>query len=252
MPIRPPPHNAAPPPRNGGEQHAIGAHGRSDRRQHERGNVFLFILLGVVLFAALSYTMARSFRSEGTDRVSSRKADLAATEIIDYAQRIGRAVNSMRSKGISENDISLQFGGNYINTACNDATDPSFPACQVFHADGGRVKVQTPPENANDGSAWHFTGSSCIASAAACATDTFSNEELLAVLPNLDVKVCTAINKKLGITTATPASAASFDASQFTGSFADGTAIVLAGGPYNAACFSNGGQYHFYMILIDR
>lgn len=221
------------------------------KRKGERGNVFLFILLGVVLFAALSYTMARGFRSEGTSKISDRRAELAATEIMDFSQRVSRAVNAMRAKNISENDISLEFAGNFVNANCNDGADPNYPACQVFNPSGGRITEQAPPENANDGTSWHFTGSSCVDSAAACASDSVSNEELLLVLPNLESNVCESINKKLGIT-GIPASAASYSATAFTGSFSDNTAIVLAGGPFNSACFSNGGNNHFYAILIER
>ena len=222
-------------------------------RTKEAGNVFLFILLGIVLFAAVSYVMSRGFRTTGTDQISDRRAELAATEIMDFSQRVERAISKIRSKGISESDISLEHDGNFINTNCNDAADTEFPDCQVFNASGGRVTVLTPPEGANDGTGWHFTGATCIedSSNTTCETDGISNEEILMILPNLRDNVCSFINKKLNIT-GIPAATGTYSATAFTGSFADDSEIIIATGPYDTACYSDGTNNQFYFTLIKR
>lgn len=219
---------------------------KNKTRQHEAGNVFLFILLGIALFAAISYTMSRDFRSEGTSRITERQAELAATEIMTYAQRVERAVNAIRSKSISESDISLEHNGNFINTNCDESTDPRFPDCQVFNGAGGRVKPQTPPERANDGSNWHYTGHSCIEAASV----TVCNEELLMILPNVDTNVCEFINRRLNIT-GIPSATGTYSATAFTGTFADGSVIILPGAP-DTACYTNGANNFFYFTLLKR
>ena len=60
----------------------------AQNRKTEAGNVFLFILLGIVLFATLSYIMSRGFRTTGTDQISDRRAELAATEIMNFSQQL--------------------------------------------------------------------------------------------------------------------------------------------------------------------
>lgn len=220
-------------------------------RQRERGNVFLFILLGIVLFAALSFTMSRGMRSEGTERINDRRADLAATEVLTFVQRVERGVNRLRRNGVSENGISFDLP----STANYDHGQPD--SNKVFHAAGGSISFAAPPENANDGTIWLFTGETCIpdigSGAAGCGSDTVSNEELLMVLPNVDVAVCEEINSRLNIT-GIPAETDNDAPStaEYVGAFADGIEINLLGGPFNSACFSDGTNNYFYKVLIAR
>lgn len=220
-------------------------------RRGERGNVFVFILLGIVLFAALTLALTRGMRGETTGAMTAQKAVLAAADILDHAQQLGRAVDHLRRRGISENDISFE-----------QASDPAYdahgqpPANQVFHVEGGKAAWKTPPAGANDGSGWTFTGATCIPGigegAASCDTDTVSNEELLAVLSGLNESVCWEINRRLGITGIPADSGGGAAATKYTGNFADGTKIALPGGPFSAACFSQGSGHHFYAVLIAR
>lgn len=226
-------------------------------RSNESGNVFLFILIGIVLFAAISFVMSRGFQSEGTSKMSQRQADLAAADIMNYAQRVQRGISQIRRQSISENDLSLEFDGNFINTNCDAPGDDFFPDCQVFNPQGGRVSEVSPPAGSNNGTNWYFTGHTCIADIGTgdgtCESDSISNEELLIVLRNLDQDVCTAINQRLNITGIPADSGGGFSTTAFVGTFADDTELIVAGGPFESACYNNGsGVFHFYSVLIAR
>lgn len=88
----------------------------------QSGNVFIIILMGIVLFAVLSYTVARGRASETTDKLSAQKAALAAADIVNYAQRLERGVARLRQKSISENDISFESTQDvaYAHTPCRN------------------------------------------------------------------------------------------------------------------------------------
>ncbi len=223
-------------------------------RTKESGNVFFFVFLGVALFATLAYVVARGMRSDTTATLNKRQVELAAADVLNYAQKLEHGVARLRRKNISESDISFENNADFVNTACDTGADPEFPRCQIFHPSGGGFSYLSPDDNVTT-SEWHFTGDTCIINigtgAAGCDSDTdSSNEELLAVLPNISQTVCTEINDRLGIG-ATPASAGGHAAAKFTGTFADDT--VLDGlDDVNAACFSNGGNFHFYRVLIAR
>lgn len=114
---------------------------QNKKRRGEAGNIFLFILLGIVLFAAISFVMSRGFRSEGTSKVSARQAELIASEIIAHGQAIKRTVERLQRKGCSENEISFYsdkmdieafFKNNY-----NHGTAPIDKSCHVFDPNGG-------------------------------------------------------------------------------------------------------------------
>ena len=229
---------------------------QNNQRTAERGNVFLLILLGVVIFAALSFVIARGMRTDTTGQITGQKAALAASEILNFAQRVGRAVNKIRRNNISESDLSFENNGNFVNTNCNDGGDPEYPACQIFNTDGGRIRYDSP-DPAITSSEWHFTGATCIAGLGSgetgCDSDTDTrNEELLLVLSDIGESVCTEINKRLNITGIPANTGAAASSTTFSGSFADNAEIILAGGPYSAACYSRSGQNDFYFTLIER
>lgn len=217
----------------------------------ESGNVFLFILLGVVLFGALAFTISRGFRSDTTTAMSDRQSELVAVDVISFGQRLERAVAKMRRNGISENDISFENGTvtGYGHTPAADENS------QVFNPSGGGMSLLSAPSGANDGSPWHFTGNSCIPGVGqgdtGCSGNSAPDEELLAILPNVRASICETIDKKLGIGAIPANSGGAYSTSKFTGAFADGSEINI-GNNHNAACYSDGGNYHFYIVLIAR
>lgn len=219
-------------------------------RQSERGNVFLFILLGVVLFSALAFTLSRGMRSDNTTAMSKRQAELIAVDILTYAQKLERTVNQLRRKNISENDISFENSAvaGYNHTPASQDSD------KVFNASGGKMTWTSPLPKANDGSEWYFTGRTCVpdigSGTTGCGADGIGNEELLAVLPNIKQAVCERINSKLGVS-GIPASAATYSATKYQGNFQDDTELTNVSG-LSSACFSHGGNYNFYSVLIER
>lgn len=211
-------------------------------------------MLGVVLFAALAYVVARGMRSDTTSSLNKRQVELAATDIIAFGQKLEHSVARIRRKSISESDISFEYDGDYINAACDTSADPEYPNCLVFNPVGGGFTYLSPSDDVTTAE-WHFTGETCIigigTGGAGCEADSISsNEELIAVLPNINQSVCTEINKRLGVG-ATPASADGHAAGKFTGTFTDDTVLDGLDG-LNAACFSNGGNFHYYQVLIER
>src|SRR5699024_1005959 len=112
------------------------------------------------------------------------QVELAAIDILDYAQRLERGVEKLRQKGISESDID--FSNSIV--AGYDHSPALIDTNNMFLPMGGGVTWRSPAEGINDGSPWIFTGGTCIVNVgsggAGCASDGASNEELLAVLPN--------------------------------------------------------------------
>lgn len=220
----------------------------------QNGNVFIFILLGVVLFAALAFTMSRGFRGDSTSRMSEREITLAAADILSYAQRIERAVGKLRGQSVSESEISFE---NPIVTGY-EHTVPQPANHQIFNSAGGGSKWQAAPTGSNDGAPWIITGATCVVGlgtdVAGCSggSDATSNEDLLLTLSNVDAGLCEALNEKLNITGGIPADTGTgLSTTLFRGSFTNGTEIVLPiARP--AACFSRAGVNYFYSVLLQR
>lgn len=221
----------------------------------ESGNVFLFVFLGVVLFATLAFTISRGMRSDTAIAMSDREVELAASDIMSYAQRLERGVSRLRRRSVSESDISFHVA----NWGHTDYQHGQPDKNQIFHPSGGAVSWKEAPQGSNDGSVWHFTGSTCIGDigtgAAGCESDAdATNEELIAVLPGLVQSICQEINDKLEITGIPANTGTGYSTTEFVGTYADGTIPDNMDG-FNAGCFDGGASqtgFHFYHVLIAR
>lgn len=192
---------------------------RNSKRKSESGNVFLFILIGIVLFAAIGFVMSRGFRSEGTSKLTEKQAELAAGEILDYVQRLQRAYDRLRRNGCSENDISFE-----------SAAKPGFAfvtpdSCKIFHPDGGNLDVFPDAEYLNTSRAYSSYQRYRVGGTFGVDNSgDVSRSELVFYIGMANADVCKAINKKLGTLNASgnsPAKSGSHVHPAFTGTFED-------------------------------
>jgi hypothetical protein len=242
----------------------------------QSGNAMLFVLIGIVLFAALSYSFTRSNRAS---TLSLEDARIAANSILSYAEKINNAVQLVKlQNGCLNSQISFE---NATVAGYTNANAPASKKCHIFDSAGGTMLYEAPPSSALDSAAaaassfadstallgsHFFFGGSCVDNIgtgphATCATDGVDNEELLLILPWVNAGVCDAINTILGNSAAMLQDpAGGFQANKFTGSFSDGLAIGAAGyTAYANACFRStsaavrpGIGYHFYYTLAAR
>ena len=229
----------------------------------ERGNAFIIILVAVVMFVALAFVITRGLQSQTTTALSGREVSLAATEVMDYAQRVERAVNRVRSSGCSENEISFD---NPVESGYDYGTPED--KCKIFNPAGGAITWSIPPQNikSEDIAAKKKGGSTplqYLISGANRVTGigAADKNELLLILPSVTLEVCNKINEALGISLATmpPVDGATLDtATKFTGSFSANFEIGATGGGtagfdgLTSACFKRGLLYSFYHTLIVR
>lgn len=224
----------------------------------ETGSAFFYILLAVVLFGTLSFTVARSMRGGQTNALSDRKAELAASEILDSAQKIQHAIDYLRRNGCSENDISMETPDELnVNSA-----SPIDESCHIFSPTGGNIAWNTPQTGVANNSVWRASSHSHINDIGT------SKAELILYLPSINKSVCEKINKSANIVRETipRENGYAFD-SEWDGSFNDsGPHVISCDGvaPAGAcnkkpfACIESdvSNAYHenyiFYYVLIER
>lgn len=166
-------------------------------RTTESGNVIIIIFLMIGLLAALYYTFSSGFRS-GESQLSRERADLAATEVLDYAQSIKQAVQTLQINGCDETEISFDvnvLSGIYVNP--NAPIDAS---CHVFHPNGGNLNYQSTNSNIlNPAFSGFLLYSELFFNADNRVLNVGSSKtELILSMGYLKEDVCKAINFKLG------------------------------------------------------
>lgn len=117
------------------------------RRSDQSGNAIIMILIAVVLFGALAYTFMRGAKS-GAGNLTAQQAKMSAQELQNFFSSIDRAVQKLRLKGCSENDISFASPNDtaaYV-TDNDSATAPPDKSCHVFDANGGGITMNLDVE----------------------------------------------------------------------------------------------------------
>ena len=233
-------------------------------RQNERGNAFFYILLGVILFAALAFMLSRGMRGQTTNNMSKRQVELAATDIINYAQKVSHAVDRLRRKGCSENDISFYIAGN-TELAQYKHTPEASDECKVFHPDGGNVEYQKKIDSKwNVGNIKFYTGTQAMTGVGTDdSPDLYFRLTFDGGISNY--AICTEINKRLDIKkTGSGPNSDSFipyqdglwASSAFIGSFTDPAASTLSHTSLNgknAYCAGhNTLAVSYYLVLLAR
>jgi hypothetical protein len=240
----------------------------SGKYRREAGSALFFILIGVALFAALSYTVAQMLRGGNPETISEQKSQLFADEILGYGRSLRQATQAVRINGCADMDLSFDNGtvGGYAHMP--DVAD----TCKIFNEGGGGMIYALPSESWLDAAQsaktlygeWYFPANVCVRGigngTAGCESDSTDNEDILVILPYIKEQVCAAINNSLGLGTTIPVETAdgwTTANTKFTGTMADNTALDQTG--VMAGCFAGSGAntpdantYHFFQVLVTR
>jgi len=225
--------------------------------QNQSGNVLFMILIAIVLFGALSFTVANMMNSGNTNYVGEEKAKLYASEIIDYNRKLKQAVQNLRiSEGCDATEISF---ANSTNAFFDHSSGPR-DACKIFSASGGDMTYIPLNTSALDSSfsgnanytVPYFTGGVRVLEIGT------SNTELLGAALFLKQTVCQSINEELGLGSTIPIDDAAL--TYFTGAYtASATpdladeAASLEGEMSFCAQVGDGSPYYAYFsVLLPR
>jgi hypothetical protein len=226
----------------------------------EKGNALWFILVAIVLLGALTVLLTRGGNTvDQSGDVEQQR--IRSGQLLRWAKGVEAAIEQMKLRGISENDISFE---NDETTA--DYTNPncSINDCRVFAAGGGGQTYLKPPSGANDGSDWIFTGANNVGTInyPIGTTALKTGNDLVILLPNANPAMCNQANKDLDIN-GVPDDASGIDLTPFVGVYDDSALVTIDGdpSPYEldgkpSGCFidtnANPDVVYFYYVVLAR
>ncbi|MAS87884.1 MAG: hypothetical protein CMH30_07940 [Micavibrio sp.] len=228
--------------------------------KNQRGNALLLVLIGVALFAALSYVVAKnSGNSAGT--IDKENNSLLASQILEYAKQLQQGVNIIKQNGYSENQISFAHPD-----LTGYGTYDTSPETEVFNPRGGGASYKTFPKATNDD--WIFSGSNAAYRVPIpnelWASCTAACSDIVALLANISKELCMELNERVGVANPSnnpPQMNTTYSTTKFTGSFVKDR-VLYADFDYTngkrAACMEGKnsptpvGSYHFFYVLLER
>lgn len=157
------------------------------RTPTESGSAFFLILIGIFLFAGLSYAIMQSSRTS-VATLTQEQARVAAQELMAYGEAIRKAVQTLRLRGCSDTQINFA-PANY------NAVNPLAPAdksCDVFDQAGGAVQFIKPTQWENELATYHdywINGQSAVKDVGTSAP------ELILWTLNIKREICEQIRK---------------------------------------------------------
>lgn len=239
--------------------------------QKQAGNVLFIILLGIALFAALSYAATQGLRGGGA-KMTDETARLQASEYIQYSAKVKDAVRALRINGCLDTQIGFDNSvwtttdGSDVQGPNHNGNTPSGNTCRVFApGDGGITPVIFPHSGVTGLTVWNvISGHGKIIRAHIDGIGT-SNEDMVLVFYFIPREVCIAINNMLGITNpngapprddADPEHLYSGDFDNTSGTIGDHEPSLSGKQTFCTEWRSDndfpGFNYHFYQVLVAR
>ncbi|MDY0028862.1 MAG: hypothetical protein RBR86_02855 [Pseudobdellovibrionaceae bacterium] len=213
--------------------------------RHQNGSALILILIGVALFAALSYAVVNGLRvNDGASSgVTRERADADMSSVMDFATATANGFQQMvLSDERDPNSIVFTRPSDAgYNTAPHDF--------KIFHPQGGHVTYQETWSSLDDSSEttatdWHFVRNAIDGIGGA-------GDEVIMALVRVPERLCARINYRLTGSEAIPSESGDMD-----GMFALGTSPIdssncAACEGKSSMCVANGNVRVFYYVL-DR
>lgn len=183
-----------------------------NNRTSENGSVFIYILIGVALFAALSITLSQSLRTSSGDAGSgaNERRDIAYVELTSFLESLKMRTYQMEyTNGLNETQIdfvsaSYLFGNDLMN-CWNENASCSTASCRVFSPENPQglrptifnnitsTLAQTSPAKAKNG---HLQLGQLIIEGVGSP-----KPEMVVTISGVSPSFCNYYNSKQGITT---------------------------------------------------
>lgn len=156
-----------------------------------RGNIIFIVLLAVMLFAALAFVISKDW-GQSSNIPSQEQARLDASEMISYGTAIRPVIDRMillsGASDINTSGTGILFAA--PNAHADYGTAGTQPTTEVFHASGGKLTYQAPPQSACvSACAYEFTGQYTVT-----GVGDNGKSELAMVVPNLTQTTCEKVN----------------------------------------------------------
>ncbi len=157
----------------------------------EAGNAMIYVLIAIVLFAALSLIVARQGDNSESGALDNERSEIAATQIIQTSMQLKQGVDQMLYSGSEPDELD------FVTPDDEPAFSTAPNVHKVFHPAGGGLILQpVPVQGTNEVSTtpparWYIGRFINI------EWTSTAQEDVILTAHQLSEPVCRAINQKL-------------------------------------------------------
>lgn len=219
----------------------------------ETGNAFVYILLAVVLLAALTLVLSRSQEGDSSmDELTEAKIELYANNIIQYAAAAQRAVDQMTISGTVIDNIDFILPSDAAFETGSDIN-------KLYHPDGGGLVYKPMPSNYQDEIASAPSAGFYIGRFNNVEWTETSADDVIFTAWEINDQVCAKINKLITGSSTIPTVTSADPSSQFVDTTFGGAANAdftttecAACESYPTLCIQSGSVKAYYQILASQ
>lgn len=222
---------------------------RFSRKSQENGNVLIYVLIAIALFAGLSFTLSKQSTNDSGENLDQANAEFYAAQIISYTAQARSAVDQMMITGSRVDELNFDTPDD-----SSFETPPLFN--KVFHPQGGGLSTKELPKQAvhqistTPVAGWYMGRFNNVEWTKTNGTDV--------ILTAYQIKrsVCEAINKKITGSSAIPVMNGSM--SSYIVDTTTNNDVTIAVCPdcegYSALCVTNiaVNAYSYYALMAER
>ncbi len=219
------------------------------KKSTEKGNVLIYVLIAIALFAGLSFTLSRQNSGSNTNELDDAKSEFYATQLISYAAQVQSVIDQMIISGSNLDDLDFTLPGQA------SFSTPPFTH-KVYHPQGGgltpaRLRKGTIHQiSSTIPAGWYLGLFNNIE-----WSNTASTDAILTAY-QIDKQICEKINMKITGNSVIPA--LSGDMSSYLIDSSSNSDLNIsdctACEGYITLCVSNDivQAYSFYTVVADR
>jgi len=219
------------------------------RENCDQGNVLIYVLVAVALFAALGFALTQQTRNSGTQELDRANLEFYATQLIGYAAQVRSVIEQMEITGTSIDEIDFvrpdESGFN---------TSPHLH--KIYHPEGGGLNIATLNEEVIAQTASTPPPGWFLGRFNNVEWTEGSGQDVILTTYQISEAVCTVLNEKItGSPTIPGLTTFMSNVLVDTASNLDLTvARCAACDGYTSLCVTNniGDAYSFYTIVGDQ
>lgn len=168
---------------------------KAHKQSGQSGNAFLYILIAVILFGALMFTLSRTEDQDNTSsELGEGRSKVAANAILGYAASVTNAITQLQAASVPNDKIDFMLPS---DTDFNNDTALRPDIYKLFHPSGGGLDYRAMPKDAAEDDGAGLDAGYYVGRFNSVEWTPSNTPDILFVAYEINTATCEELNSKL-------------------------------------------------------